>query len=54
MSKENSIITKWESLEIKSESSFRSQALLELFNEYCAKKKCLTCGIGNKLIAAKT
>ena len=50
----NSIITKWESLGIGADNSFRTQALLELFNEYCSKKKCLTCGIGNKLIAAKT
>ena len=47
----NSIITKWESLGIRASNSFRSQALLELFNEYCFPKKCLTCGIGNKLIA---
>ncbi|HLG35016.1 MAG TPA: DUF2851 family protein [Bacteroidia bacterium] len=50
----NSIITKWESLGIEADNSFRSQALLELFNEYCTKKKCLTCGIGNKLISAKS
>ncbi len=46
----NSIIKKWESLGIKSGSAFRSQALLELMNEYCIEKKCLSCGIGNKLI----
>ncbi|MBK5286819.1 MAG: DUF2851 family protein [Bacteroidia bacterium] len=48
----NSIITKWESLGIKAGNSFRSQALLELMNEYCSLKKCLHCGIGNKLIVS--
>ena len=50
----NSITAKWESLGINSSNSFRSQALLELMNEYCSQKKCLHCGIGNKLIAAKS
>lgn len=51
-SENNSIIKKWESLGIKSENAFRSQALLELMNEYCVEKKCLSCGIGNKLITS--
>ena len=50
----NSIIAKWESIGVEADCSLRSQALLELFNEYCSRKKCLTCGIGNKLISAKT
>ena len=48
----NSIIKKWESLGIEPRSAFRSQALLELMNEYCIEKKCLSCGIGNKLITS--
>ena len=51
-SENNSVIRKWESLGIKSGSAFRSQALLELMNEYCLEKKCLSCGIGNKLITS--
>ncbi len=49
-SESNSIIKKWESLKIKSHNAFRSQALLELMNQYCIEKKCLLCSIGNKLI----
>lgn len=49
-SENNSIIRKWESLNIKSDNAFRSQALLELMNQYCVEKKCLFCSIGNKLI----
>jgi hypothetical protein len=49
----NSIIGKWDSVGVKAGNAFRSQALLELFNEYCTQKKCLTCGIGNKLISGR-
>jgi hypothetical protein len=51
-SENNSIIKKWESLNIKAGNAFRSQALLELMNEYCVEKKCLFCSIGNKLITS--
>jgi hypothetical protein len=50
----NSIIARWESVGVEAENAFRSQALLELLNQYCTGKKCLTCGIGNKLISAKS
>ena len=49
-SENNLIIRKWKELDIKSDSAFRSQALLQLKNEYCSQKKCLTCGIGIKLL----
>ena len=46
----NSIIDKFDSLKIKSNNAFESQALLQLKNEYCAKQKCLQCAIGNSLL----
>jgi hypothetical protein len=46
----NSVITKWENLGIKCRSAFESQALLQLKNNYCEKKKCLSCQIGVKLV----
>lgn len=49
-SEKNSIIAKWKSLGIESRSAFESQALLQLKNKYCEKKKCLNCQIGVKLI----
>ena len=49
----NSIVTKWENLGIRPRSAFESQALLQLKNLYCEKKKCLNCQIGVKLIKAK-
>ena len=46
----NSIIKKYNMLKIKSESAFKTQALLELKNENCAQQKCLQCAIGNHLL----
>ncbi|MEA3450942.1 MAG: DUF2851 family protein [Bacteroidota bacterium] len=49
-SEKNSIIRKWETNNIIPENAFESQALLELYNEYCKKSKCLNCNIGSKII----
>ncbi len=46
----NSVINKWETAKIIPDNSFESQALLELFNEYCKKGRCLDCSIGAKII----
>jgi hypothetical protein len=48
---QNIIISEWEEAGILAESSFYSQALIELRNEYCKKRKCLNCRIGNKIIS---
>jgi hypothetical protein len=47
---ENIIITEWKSAGIEADSAFYSQALIQLRNEYCKKRKCLDCRIGSKLI----
>ncbi len=49
----NTIIDKWKSLGIKIENAAKSQALLQLYNNYCTKNKCLYCQIGNKIIMNK-
>ncbi|WP_275314894.1 DUF2851 family protein [Tenacibaculum bernardetii] len=46
----NSIITKFSDLNITAKNAFESQALLELKNNYCAKKRCLQCAIGTSLL----
>ncbi len=48
---DNVIITEWESAGIIAESAFYSQALIQLRNEYCKKRRCLSCRIGSKLIS---
>jgi hypothetical protein len=47
----NEIIKKFESYGIKSENAFDSQSLLQLKNEYCNQKKCLSCAIGLELLS---
>lgn len=46
----NSIIDKFASFGILSNSAFDSQSLLQLKNEYCNKGKCLDCAIGMELL----
>ena len=49
-SEKNAIISKFEELNVKSCNAFDSQALLELKNNYCAKKRCLHCAIGMRVL----
>lgn len=46
----NTIIAGWENLGVKAKSAYESQALLQLKNEYCDKKQCLKCAIGNGIL----
>lgn len=46
----NSIIRKWEATGIGARSAFETQALLQLKNRHCDRKKCLGCVIGNKIV----
>ncbi|MFT4575590.1 MAG: hypothetical protein ACI9SI_000500 [Polaribacter sp.] len=46
----NAIVSKFSELKIKADNAYDSQALLELKNNYCAKKRCLQCAIGNSLL----
>ena len=47
---ENSIIDEWKRAGIDADSAFISQALIQLRNSYCKKRRCLDCRIGAKLI----
>jgi hypothetical protein len=47
----NLIMNEWEAAGLKTDSAFYSQALLQLRNEYCRKRRCLECRIGNELIS---
>lgn len=48
----NVLIRDWDSAGVQAGSAFFSQALIQLTNEYCKKRRCLYCRIGNKLISA--
>jgi len=47
----NNIINNFGVLGVKAKTAFDSQALLELKKNYCNFKKCLQCGIGNKILS---
>lgn len=46
----NEIINTWKSMGIKMKSALDSQGLLELKNEICNFRKCLSCKIGHKIL----
>ena len=50
----NSIIDNWKILGVPMRSSFDTQALLQLKNEYCDKRKCLNCPVGSKIVKSIT
>ncbi|MEN0054834.1 MAG: DUF2851 family protein, partial [Mucilaginibacter sp.] len=47
---QNNITEDFVNLGLKINNAFESQALLELKNNYCNYKKCLQCGVGNKIL----
>ena len=48
---QNSIVRRFAAIGIEAKSALDSQAILQLYNEYCQQKKCLYCRIGHKLLA---
>ena len=46
----NSAILKFSEYGINADNAFESQALLQLKNEYCDKKRCLECAVGIALL----
>ncbi len=46
----NNITKKWTSADIDIKNAYFSQSLIQLYNEYCLKKRCLNCRIGSKYI----
>lgn len=47
---DNHVLREWKELQLKAENAYDSQALLELFKEFCQPKKCLQCTIGLELL----
>lgn len=50
---ENNIIKLWKATGMKMENAAQTQALLQLFNNYCSNKKCLECAIGLGIIKSQ-
>ncbi|MGC4039056.1 MAG: DUF2851 family protein [Chitinophagaceae bacterium] len=49
-SEKNSITENFGTIGIGNRNAYESQALIELKNEYCNKRRCLDCAIGNYLL----
>ena len=49
----NTIIEGWQNLGEMPKSAFQTQALIQLKKEYCDKKRCLDCAIGNAILSMK-
>ena len=50
---DNSIIRNYESLGVSIDSAMDSQAMLQLYGNYCREKKCLQCAVGSELLNLK-
>jgi hypothetical protein len=51
-SEENAILSRWKKQNVASVSAADSQGLIELFNNYCLKRRCLDCNIGFSILLA--
>ena len=49
-SEKNSIIKKWANIGVECKKAIDSQALLEIYNQFCNNKRCLSCSVGNKIL----
>ncbi|MDX1629002.1 MAG: DUF2851 family protein [Fulvivirga sp.] len=49
-SEKNSIVHRMERVGFTSANAFDSQGIIELHNNYCLQKRCLSCNIGNAIV----
>lgn len=49
-SEKNNILESWEALGLVSRTAFDSQAMIELHNSFCLRRRCLECNIGFALL----
>jgi hypothetical protein len=50
---QNKITRTWKELGMKAKTAFDSQALIELYNNFCHKRQCLNCSIGISVLKPK-
>ena len=48
---QNKIIKRWKDLGVKPKSAYQTQALLELKNNFCDRKACLSCTVGQHILS---
>jgi hypothetical protein len=47
----NAVVRRWKEEGLSVESAYQSQGLLELYRRYCLRKRCLSCAVGNAILA---
>jgi len=52
-SESNTVVSKFKTLNVQFPSAKESQAIIQLYNEYCTKNKCLQCAVGHQLLNRK-
>ncbi|MBL3656690.1 DUF2851 family protein [Fulvivirga sediminis] len=52
-SEKNKILDIWTNLDRKPLSAYDSQALIQLYNNYCKRRRCLSCSMGLSLVRGK-
>jgi len=50
---QNSIVASWTQHNWQPENALQSQALIQLFNNYCGSKRCLECAVGLNIIKSR-
>jgi len=50
---QNNITRKWKEREVLNQNAMDSQALIELKKNYCDKRLCLECAVGNKILPGR-
>jgi hypothetical protein len=51
---QNKITRTWNSLGLKVKTAFDSQALIELYNNFCKKRQCLKCSVGVSILKSES
>ena len=46
----NGIISKWKHIGREPQNAFESQGMISLYKDYCCRKKCLSCEVGNRIL----
>jgi len=46
----NGFVRKWQKAGIQPTNAYDTQAMLALYRDYCSRKKCLSCEVGNKVL----
>lgn len=47
---QNKVIAKWKKYNVTIKNAYDSQALLEIYNDFCSVNKCLECSVGIKVL----